>query len=231
MINYLYPCRAGDLIVSNFLPQVSNSGNITSSKLPFRPTIDDDGKELVCRAENAQVSEGVLEDRRTLTVRCEYTDVYLGDMNQSLPDNQSVAFHCYVTQKNVNITILCLELQQFYTLIFTYTACRICVIRKRLASYECIDTFISVAWHQQCSASTCNPSRYPTGFSVCSRMSRISRYLVAFLSAGIFSRSVACGDGRRRGRCATGDGRRAAGGGRRAADGGRCRRRWVRGER
>ena len=51
--------------------QVSNGGNITSSKLPFQPSIEDNEQQLVCRAENSLVADGTLEDRRTLNVHCE----------------------------------------------------------------------------------------------------------------------------------------------------------------
>ncbi|XP_037073408.1 nephrin-like [Pollicipes pollicipes] len=47
----------------------SGGGNITSSTLPLQPRAEDNGRQLVCRAENSQVAGGSLEHRRQLAVR------------------------------------------------------------------------------------------------------------------------------------------------------------------
>ncbi|XP_043204605.1 nephrin-like [Amphibalanus amphitrite] len=44
-------------------------GNVSSSSVSFRPSASQHGLPLVCRAENDLVSNGIIEDRRTLNVR------------------------------------------------------------------------------------------------------------------------------------------------------------------
>jgi hypothetical protein len=59
-----------------FSRQVSPDGNVTSSKLTFKPTKSDNGKSLICRAENDQVrqqldnSAGKVEDTWKIDVHC-----------------------------------------------------------------------------------------------------------------------------------------------------------------
>lgn len=64
-----------------FSQQVSPDGNITSSKLTFQPTKSDNGKSLICRAENDQVRQqldsaaGIVEDSWTIDVHCKLYQV------------------------------------------------------------------------------------------------------------------------------------------------------------
>lgn len=59
-----------------FSQQVSPDGNVTSSKLTFKPNKSDNGKSLICRAENDQVQQqldiaaGKVEDSWTIDVHC-----------------------------------------------------------------------------------------------------------------------------------------------------------------
>lgn len=55
-----------------FCPQVADGINSTTSTLTLRPDVDDDGKELACRAENLKFPGGILEDRRYIRVACTY---------------------------------------------------------------------------------------------------------------------------------------------------------------
>lgn len=56
--------------------QVSQDGNITSSTVTFSPTKLDNGKSLICRAENIQVQNpkdkmsGIVEDSWKIDVHC-----------------------------------------------------------------------------------------------------------------------------------------------------------------
>lgn len=52
--------------------QTSMDGNITTSTLLFTPTRQDNGKNLVCRASNDQVHNGIRESTLKLNVFCEY---------------------------------------------------------------------------------------------------------------------------------------------------------------
>jgi hypothetical protein len=52
--------------------QISPDGNITTSTLVFTPTRQDNGKNLVCRATNELVKNGVKETTLKLNVFCEY---------------------------------------------------------------------------------------------------------------------------------------------------------------
>lgn len=50
--------------------------NQTLSVLTYKPTIDDDGKYLTCRAENEKIEGSMIEDRWLLTVHCKYFFVF-----------------------------------------------------------------------------------------------------------------------------------------------------------
>lgn len=62
--------------MSVFNEQVSSDGNVTSSTLKFSPKKSDNGKFLVCRAENSRVNRhkddtaGIVEDSWMIDVHC-----------------------------------------------------------------------------------------------------------------------------------------------------------------
>lgn len=63
--------------------------NVTISELSFVPTTDDDGKSIICRAENPKVAGLSMEASWTLDVVCEL-----------------IFFHFIVTLKNIRIKIV-----------------------------------------------------------------------------------------------------------------------------
>ncbi|XP_043219995.1 nephrin-like [Amphibalanus amphitrite] len=88
---------------------VSNGGNITSSKLPFQPAVEDDGKQLTCRAENAMVSAGTLEDQRALNVR--YAPVVTLQLGSALraddiKEGADVYFDCSISANPVVYSVI-----------------------------------------------------------------------------------------------------------------------------
>lgn len=54
------------------LLQFSETGNQTLSVLTFIPVVDDDGKYLTCRAENAFIPDSAIEDKWRLVVHCKF---------------------------------------------------------------------------------------------------------------------------------------------------------------
>lgn len=50
----------------------SLDGNVTTSILTMKPTAEDNGKHLSCRAENPSIAESGIEDSWKLSVHCEY---------------------------------------------------------------------------------------------------------------------------------------------------------------
>lgn len=50
---------------------VAGDGNSTISRLQFRPTNEEHGKLLVCKAHNPETPDSALEDRWELNVLCE----------------------------------------------------------------------------------------------------------------------------------------------------------------
>jgi len=50
--------------------------NSTVSKLALALSKDDDGKELICRAENPRFPGGVLEEVKTLRISCEFSFLF-----------------------------------------------------------------------------------------------------------------------------------------------------------
>ena len=63
------------------IQQVSPDGNVTSSTLTFQPTKSDNGKSLICRAENQNVQQleemaGKVEDSWTIDVHCTLFSLY-----------------------------------------------------------------------------------------------------------------------------------------------------------
>lgn len=68
-------CVSRNYISSNFLSltrlQTSQDGNVTTSTLLFTPTRQDNGKNLVCRATNELVRNGVKETTLKMNVFCE----------------------------------------------------------------------------------------------------------------------------------------------------------------
>lgn len=52
--------------------QFSETGNQTLSVLTFIPVVDDDGKYLTCRAENAFIPDSAIEDKWRLVVHCKF---------------------------------------------------------------------------------------------------------------------------------------------------------------
>lgn len=49
------------------------------SLLQFTPTVEDEGKFLVCRAENPKLPEASIEDRWKLRVHCKYRAIVIAD--------------------------------------------------------------------------------------------------------------------------------------------------------
>ncbi|RWS16534.1 Nephrin-like protein [Dinothrombium tinctorium] len=58
----------GSKKMTNVKDNHSSDGNVTYSTVSFIPAIEDNGKYLVCRAENPQMSKSALEEGRTLNV-------------------------------------------------------------------------------------------------------------------------------------------------------------------
>ncbi|KAH0568303.1 hypothetical protein KQX54_020253 [Cotesia glomerata] len=46
-------------------------GTTSESLLEWYPSYEDDGKYLICRAENSRLSDAAIEDRWNLVVHCE----------------------------------------------------------------------------------------------------------------------------------------------------------------
>ena len=55
----------------NSIESLSSDKNSTQSTLYFIPQMSDNGKVLVCRAENLQMNYESLEDSKILNVKCE----------------------------------------------------------------------------------------------------------------------------------------------------------------
>lgn len=49
--------------------------NVTSSILTLRVTAENDGAELICRSTNPWFSNGALEDKRKISVACEFINI------------------------------------------------------------------------------------------------------------------------------------------------------------
>lgn len=54
----------------NSRESIASDGNYTLNTLSFVPTINDNGKYFVCRAENPLIPNSGLEDARVLNVQC-----------------------------------------------------------------------------------------------------------------------------------------------------------------
>lgn len=102
---------------------MSSDGNITSSTLTFSPTKSDNGKSLICRAENNRVQQqindaagGTAEDSWTIDVHCKCIIYYVVD------DFKRVS-------KRVNAfsDLTKLYLKEFLN---NYYCCHICIIYK-----------------------------------------------------------------------------------------------------
>ncbi|XP_076322343.1 neural cell adhesion molecule 2-like isoform X2 [Tachypleus tridentatus] len=59
---------AGKTQLKNSKSSVSVDGNVTTSYLTFRPTSEDDGKTVHCRAENPFIADSTVQEEKTLTV-------------------------------------------------------------------------------------------------------------------------------------------------------------------
>lgn len=80
--DYLYPCKREASFVQIYANHFSNRTTKTNdcylqlqdgmNLLQFTPTVEDEGKFLVCRAENPKLPEAGIEDRWKLQVHCEY---------------------------------------------------------------------------------------------------------------------------------------------------------------
>lgn len=62
--------RLGEQVIGDLNVSTTQRSNSTMSKLSLVLTKDDDGKELICRAENPRFPGGVLEEVKTLYVAC-----------------------------------------------------------------------------------------------------------------------------------------------------------------
>lgn len=65
--------RLGEHVISDPNVSTTQRSNSTVSKLALVLSKDDDGKELICRAENPRFPGGVLEEAKTLRVACEFS--------------------------------------------------------------------------------------------------------------------------------------------------------------
>lgn len=63
--------KLGDNVMGDPNVSTTQRSNSTVSKLALVLGKDDDGKELVCRAENPRFPGGVLEEVKTLRISCE----------------------------------------------------------------------------------------------------------------------------------------------------------------
>lgn len=55
--------------------KVEETDSFTGSILTLNVTVDDDGKDLVCRADNPRFPGGSAEDRRQIHVACKSLDL------------------------------------------------------------------------------------------------------------------------------------------------------------
>lgn len=65
--------RLGEHVMGDPNVSTTQRSNSTVSKLALVLSKDDDGKELICRAENPRFPGGVLEEVKTLHVSCEFS--------------------------------------------------------------------------------------------------------------------------------------------------------------
>lgn len=68
---FFFPLKLFSFLL--LLKQDEVSNNTTRSELSFSPTVEDDGKFMVCRAENPVVSGLFLESTWKISVVCEYS--------------------------------------------------------------------------------------------------------------------------------------------------------------
>lgn len=47
------------------------------SVLTYTPSIEDDGKYLICKAENKYIDKSIIEDKYRLVVQCKYLCIYM----------------------------------------------------------------------------------------------------------------------------------------------------------
>ena len=68
----IYVCFSPNLYSPQriFFPLQSASNGVSKSVLRYEPTIEDDGRYLTCRAENAALRNTALEDQWTIQVHC-----------------------------------------------------------------------------------------------------------------------------------------------------------------
>lgn len=59
-------------LTANARETVSGDGNSTSSRLVFRPTSEEHGKSLICKAHNPETPDSALEDTWELNIFCKY---------------------------------------------------------------------------------------------------------------------------------------------------------------
>jgi len=65
--------RLGEHVIGDPNVSTTQRSNSTVSKLALVLSKDDDGKELVCRAENPRFPGGVLEEIKMLRISCEFS--------------------------------------------------------------------------------------------------------------------------------------------------------------
>lgn len=68
--------RLGGQVIGEPNVSTTQRSNSTVSKLALALGIDDDGKELTCRAENPRFPGGVLEQTKVLNVACEFLPIF-----------------------------------------------------------------------------------------------------------------------------------------------------------